>query len=76
MMFAALFSFYSHFREQFGEVDRGGQKNIFGLLTSAFVKAFYPEKKALFSRYNHNIVRVQGTRLIDILIFKFNESTV
>lgn len=75
MMFAALFSFYSHFREQF-EVDRGGQKNIFGLLTSAFVKAFYPEKKPLFSRYNHNIVRVQGTRLIDILIFKFNESTV
>lgn len=75
IMVAALCSF-SHFKEQFGEIDRRGQKNIFGLLTSAFVKAIYPEKKLLFSWYNHNVVKVQGTRLIDIMIFKFNESTV
>lgn len=69
IMVAALCSFYSHFKEQFGEIEGRGQKNIFGLLTllSAFVKAFYPEKKPLFSWYNHNIVKVQGVRLLDIL---------
>lgn len=45
IMGAALRPFYSHFQEQFGEIERRGQKNIFGLLTSAFVKAIYPEKK-------------------------------
>lgn len=45
IMDAALCSFYSHFKEQFGEIERRGQKHIFGLLTSAFVKAIYPEKK-------------------------------
>lgn len=41
----SFYSFYSHFNEQFGEIDRRGQKYIFGVLTSAFVKAVYPEKK-------------------------------